>query len=77
MKRVLIILLHVTYPTLFLYNIKSRDYCVLDKRYFAEIAKELRNNFIMHHLNGALYGEKPLLFYYIAYISQKIFFFVK
>lgn len=76
MKRLLIILCIIC-PTLFLFNLQSRDFWAPDEGDFAEITTELNNNFIVPHLNGKPYGEKPPLFYYIAYASQKTLFWAK
>lgn len=76
MKKLLIILCIVC-PTLFIYNVQSRDFWAPDEGDFAEIVTELSDNFIVPHLNGMPYGEKPPLFYYITYASQKALFWAK
>ncbi|MBP6940989.1 MAG: glycosyltransferase family 39 protein [Syntrophorhabdaceae bacterium] len=58
---------------LFLYNAGSRDFWAPDEGDFAQIVKELDGNFIVPHLNGKPYGEKPPLFYYLNYLSAKVF----
>lgn len=76
MKRLLIILCIIC-PTLFIYNLGSRDFWAPDEGDFAEIVTELSTNFIVPHLNNMPYGEKPPLFYYITYASQKALFWLK
>ena len=56
---------------LFFYNLSARDFWAPDEGDFAEIVRELDNNYIVPHLNGKPYGEKPPLFYYIVYASKK------
>jgi len=55
---------------LFFYNLQSRDFWAPDEGDFAEIVTELKDNFVVPHLNGKPYGEKPPLFYYIVYASK-------
>lgn len=62
---------------LFFLNLQSRDFWAPDEGDFALIVKELKNDPIVPHLNNAPYGEKPPLFYYLAYLSKTIFFFFK
>jgi len=58
---------------LFFFNVQSRDFWAPDEGDFAQITKELDSNLIVPHLNGKPYGEKPPLFYYLNYLSAKIF----
>ena len=55
---------------LFFYNLQYRDFWAPDEGDFAEIVTELKDNFVVPHLNGKPYGEKPPLFYYIVYASK-------
>ncbi len=58
---------------LFFYGLGSRDFWAPDEGDFAEIVSELDYNLVVPHLNGAVYAEKPPLFYYIAYLSKRLF----
>lgn len=58
---------------LFFLNLQSRDFWAPDEGDFALIARELPDNYLVPHLNGAPYGEKPPLYYYIIYLSKIIF----
>jgi 4-amino-4-deoxy-L-arabinose transferase-like glycosyltransferase len=53
--------------------LQSRDFWAPDEGDFAQIAKELPENYVVPHLNGKPYGEKPPLYYYIIYASKTIF----
>ncbi len=57
---------------LFIFCLGSRDFWAPDEGDFAEIVTELNDNFVVPHLNGAPYGEKPPLFYYTTYISKRL-----
>ncbi|HNS15108.1 MAG TPA: hypothetical protein PKM08_07225, partial [Syntrophorhabdaceae bacterium] len=72
MKKTLCIVCIIS-AILFLYNAGSRDFWAPDEGDFAQIVKELDGNFIVPHLNGKPYGEKPPLFYYLNYLSAKVF----
>jgi len=58
---------------LFFLNLQSRDFWAPDEGDFAQIVRELPENYVVPHLNGKPYSEKPPLYYYIIYISKKIF----
>ncbi len=58
---------------LFLTGLGARDFWAPDEGDFAQIVKELDNNFVVPHLNDTAYGEKPPLFYYIAFAFAKTF----
>jgi 4-amino-4-deoxy-L-arabinose transferase-like glycosyltransferase len=58
---------------LFFFNLHSRDFWAPDEGDFAQIVKELDSNLVVPHLNGKPYGEKPPLFYYLNYLSAKVF----
>jgi 4-amino-4-deoxy-L-arabinose transferase-like glycosyltransferase len=58
---------------LFFLNLQSRDFWAPDEGDFAQIVRELSDNPVVPHLNGKPYGEKPPLYYYVIYVSKKIF----
>lgn len=67
-----LVVLCLVCSALFFVNLQSRDFWAPDEGDFAQITRELDLDFIVPHLNGAPYGEKPPLFYYITYASQKL-----
>ncbi len=72
MKKTLFIVCIIS-AILFFYNAGSRDFWAPDEGDFAQIVKELDGNLVVPHLNGKPYGEKPPLFYYLNYLSAKVF----
>jgi len=72
-----ILALCVMCSILFFLNLQSRDFWAPDEGDFAQIVRELPDNYIVPHLNGKPYGEKPPLYYYIMYLSQTVFFWAK
>jgi 4-amino-4-deoxy-L-arabinose transferase-like glycosyltransferase len=58
--------------SLFLCNLGARDFWAPDEGDFAEIVTELKDNFVVPHLNGTPYGEKPPLFYFVTYVSKNV-----
>ncbi len=58
---------------LFLTNVGARDFWAPDEGDFAQIVRELDNNFVVPHLNNAAYGEKPPLFYYVVFAFTRTF----
>lgn len=72
MKRSIIALSVICFILFFL-NLQSRDFWAPDEGDFAQIVRELPENFVVPHLNGAPYGEKPPLYYYVIYFSKVIF----
>ncbi|MCX8110359.1 MAG: glycosyltransferase family 39 protein [Syntrophorhabdaceae bacterium] len=75
--RYLIAVLLCTCALVFFINLQSRDFWAPDEGDFAQIVKELNNDFIVPHLNNIPYGEKPPLFYYLAYLFKVLFFFFR
>ncbi len=75
--RYLIFILISTCAVLFFINLSSRDFWAPDEGDFAQIVKELKTDFIVPHLNNIPYGEKPPLFYYLAYLFKGLFFFFR
>jgi len=69
----LLLFLFLLCSFLYLYNLDARDFWAPDEGDFAQIAKELDNNYIVPHLNNKPCGEKPPLFYYMIKLSSKIF----
>lgn len=76
MKITFIVLLAVC-SFLYLFNLGGRDFWAPDEGDFAQIVTEMGDNPVVPHLNGIPYGEKPPLFYFITYLSQKVFYFFK
>jgi len=72
-KHIILLSLILLCSFLYLYNIGARDFWAPDEGDFAQIVKELDNNYIVLHLNNTPYGEKPPLFYYMAKLSSRIF----
>ncbi|OPY76188.1 MAG: Undecaprenyl phosphate-alpha-4-amino-4-deoxy-L-arabinose arabinosyl transferase [Syntrophorhabdus sp. PtaU1.Bin153] len=68
-----IVVLCLVCSALFFVNLQSRDFWAPDEGDFAQITRELALDFIVPHLNGEPYAEKPPLFYYTLYASQKLF----
>ncbi|HBA53158.1 MAG TPA: dolichyl-phosphate-mannose--protein mannosyltransferase, partial [Syntrophorhabdus aromaticivorans] len=58
-----LVVLCLVCSALFFVNLQSRDFWAPDEGDFAQITRELDLDFIVPHLNGAPYGEKPPLFY--------------
>jgi len=71
--KIAVILILVACCGLFLTNIGGRDFWAPDEGDFAEIVKELDNNFVVPHLNNSAYAEKPPLFYYVVFAFAKTF----
>ncbi len=72
MKKILLAIC-IASAILFFFNLQSRDFWAPDEGDFAQIVKELEDNLVVPHLNGKPYGEKPPLFYYLNYLSAKVF----
>ncbi len=72
MKKILLAIC-IASAILFFLNLQSRDFWAPDEGDFAQIVRELDGNLIVPHLNGKPYGEKPPLFYYLNYLSVKVF----
>ena len=71
--KIAVILILVACCGLFLTNVGGRDFWAPDEGDFAEIVKELNNNFVVPHLNNSAYAEKPPLFYYVVFAFAKTF----
>jgi 4-amino-4-deoxy-L-arabinose transferase-like glycosyltransferase len=67
-----VLVLCLVCSALFFTNLQSRDFWAPDEGDFAQITRELTLDFIVPHLNGEPYAEKPPLFYYTLYASQKL-----
>ncbi len=55
----------------FLYNLGARDLWEPDETRYAVVAREMKEtgNWIVPHLNGAIYSEKPPLFFWLVNLS--------
>jgi 4-amino-4-deoxy-L-arabinose transferase-like glycosyltransferase len=60
---------------IFLFNIGGRDLWEPDETRYAVVAHEMKQsgNWIVPHLNGALYAEKPPLFFWLVNLSTFFF----
>lgn len=76
MKRLLLIICIIS-SCLYFSNLQSRDFWAPDEGDFAEIVKELDYNYVVPHLNGKPYSEKPPFFYYIIHASKKALYWAK
>lgn len=56
---------------IFLFNLGDRDLWDPDETRYAVVAREMREggNWILPHLNGAIYAEKPPLFFWLVNLS--------
>ena len=56
---------------LFLFNLGGRDLWEPDETRYAVVAREMvqRGNWILPHLNGDIYAEKPPLFFWLVNLS--------
>ena len=68
--RYLLIILAVG-TLLFLFNLGGRDLWEPDESRYAVVAREMREtgNWILPHLNGEIYAEKPPLFFWLVNLS--------
>ncbi len=66
------ILLSCLAIALFFTGLGSRDFWAPDEGDFAQVARELEDDFVVPRLNGKPYAEKPPLYYYVLYASGKI-----
>ena len=58
----------------FLYNLGARDLWEPDETRYAVVAREMKEtgNWIVPHLNGATYSEKPPLFFWLVNLSTSL-----
>jgi len=70
-----LLLLLVMGGTVLLLNLGGRDLWEPDETRYAVIAKEMREsgNWILPHLNGQIYAEKPPLFFWLVNLSTSLF----
>jgi len=70
-----LILLLIVGGIIFLFNIGGRDLWEPDETRYAAIAREMRwsGNWILPHLNGQIYAEKPPLFFWLINLSTFFF----
>ncbi len=74
-KRKYFLLLLIVGSFLFLFELGGRDLLEPDETRYAVVAREMREcgNWIIPHLNGAVYQEKPPLFFWLVNISTFFF----
>lgn len=74
-KRVFLLLLLLFGGVIFLFNLGQRDLWEPDETRYAVVAREMREsgNWIVPHLNGANYAEKPPLFFWLVNLSTFFF----
>jgi len=66
-----VIILFITGVLVFLFNLGGRDLWDPDETRYAVVAREMRvsGNWILPHLNGAIYAEKPPLYFWLVNLS--------
>ena len=74
--KIAIVLILAVCSLIYITNIGARDFWAPDEGDFAQIVKELDNNFVVPHLNNTAYGEKPPLFYYVVFAFAGVFHFL-
>ena len=70
-----LLLLLLAGASLFLFNLGARDLWEPDETRYAVVAREMREsgNWILPHLNGKIYAEKPPLFFWLVNLSTFLF----
>lgn len=70
-KKIYLPLLLLVGSLIFLYNLGGRDLWDPDETRYAVVAREMRENgnWILPHLNGRIYAEKPPLFFWLVNFS--------
>lgn len=70
-RKLFSILLLITVALVFLFNLGGRDLWDPDETRYAVIAREMRQSgdWILPHLNGKIYAEKPALFFWLVNLS--------
>jgi 4-amino-4-deoxy-L-arabinose transferase-like glycosyltransferase len=71
--RYLLILIFVG-SLIFLYNLGAKDLWEPDETRYAVVAREMKEtgNWMVPHLNGAIYSEKPPLFFWLVNLSTSL-----
>jgi len=66
-----VIILFITGVLVFLFNLGGRDLWDPDETRYAVVAREMRvsGNWILPHLNGTIYAEKPPLYFWLVNLS--------
>jgi len=74
-RRVLLAMLLSVGALIFLFHLGGRDLWDPDETRYAVIAREMRENgnWILLHLNGEVYAEKPPLFFWLVNLSTSLF----
>lgn len=70
-RKVFLIILFIIGVLVFLFNLGGRDFWEPDETRYAVVAREMREsgNWILPHLNGAIYAEKPPLYFWLVNLS--------
>ena len=74
-KKTSLLLLFLFAGTIFLFNLGQRDLWEPDETRYAVVAREMRDSgdWIVPHLNGEIYAEKPPLFFWLVNLSTFFF----
>lgn len=75
MRKIYIIILFIVGIFIFFFNLGGRDLWDPDETRYAVIAREMREtgNWILPHLNGKVYAEKPPLFFWLINLFNFFF----
>ncbi|MGQ9721584.1 MAG: ArnT family glycosyltransferase [Candidatus Jordarchaeum sp.] len=70
-KKINVVVLLLVGILIFFFNLGSRDLWDPDETRYAVIAREMREsrNWVLPHLNGKIYGEKPPLYFWLINFS--------
>ena len=70
-KKIFLAVLLSVGTLIFLFNLGGRDLWDPDETRYAVVAREMREggNWILPHLNGAIYAEKPPLYFWLVNLS--------
>ena len=74
-RKPFLIILFIIGALIFLSNLGGRDLWEPDETRYAVVAREMKEtgNWILPHLNGAIYAEKPPLFFWLVNLSTFFF----
>src|SRR4030043_1407466 len=70
-RKLFLIFLLIAGTLIFLFNLGGRDLWDPDEARYAVVAREMREsgNWILPHLNGTIYAEKPPLYFWLVNLS--------
>src|SRR4030043_131728 len=70
-RKLFLIFLLIAGSLIFLFNLGGRDLWDPDETRYAVVAREMKEtgNWILPHLNGEIYAEKPPLFFWLVNLS--------